>query len=303
MSDPVANVDIEDVLSSIRRLVSNGPEKDGRAARDAREADRLVLTPSQRVDDAGEAEAGEAGRESPATARAGSAGVTEAHPPETDERDAWDDGLGIEPESADGDMAGDEVALAAFSLDMADAGDAARGDTVPDTGESDAREAGHGTGEEVGTGAEDPALEGIAAMFARHEAATPSTWEPDGDEEDAFADQGSAPALDWRDIDESDDENLYGPEIAGAGHAGRGPEPEGEGRAHARDLDSEARVTEDNAFAIDEEAVLDEEALRDLVAEIVREELMGTLGERITRNVRKLVRREIHRALNSQDFD
>ena len=40
-----------------------------------------------------------------------------------------------------------------------------------------------------------------------------------------------------------------------------------------------------------------------MVAEIVRQELQGTLGERITRNVRKLVRREIHRALTSQDFD
>ena len=52
-----------------------------------------------------------------------------------------------------------------------------------------------------------------------------------------------------------------------------------------------------------DDAVLDEEALRDLVAEIVRQELQGALGERITRNVRKLVRREIHRALTSQDFD
>lgn len=45
---------------------------------------------------------------------------------------------------------------------------------------------------------------------------------------------------------------------------------------------------------------LDEDALRDLVADIVRQELQGALGERITRNVRKLVRREIHRALDSQ---
>ena len=52
-----------------------------------------------------------------------------------------------------------------------------------------------------------------------------------------------------------------------------------------------------------DEAVLDEEALRDLVVEIVREELMGTLGEQITLNVRKLVRREINRALTSRNFD
>ena len=52
-----------------------------------------------------------------------------------------------------------------------------------------------------------------------------------------------------------------------------------------------------------EDTVVDEEFLRDIVSEIVREELQGDLGERITRNVRKLVRREIHRALASRDFD
>ncbi|MEM8655444.1 MAG: hypothetical protein AAGF36_11930 [Pseudomonadota bacterium] len=52
-----------------------------------------------------------------------------------------------------------------------------------------------------------------------------------------------------------------------------------------------------------EDDLLDEEALRDLVSAIVREELQGALGERITRNVRKLVRREIHRALAAQDLE
>lgn len=52
-----------------------------------------------------------------------------------------------------------------------------------------------------------------------------------------------------------------------------------------------------------DDAVIDEEMLRDLVAEIVREELTGAVGERITRNVRKLVRREIHRAMLSREFD
>jgi len=48
---------------------------------------------------------------------------------------------------------------------------------------------------------------------------------------------------------------------------------------------------------------LDEDMLRDVVSEIVRQELQGALGERITRNVRKLVRREIHRMLISQEFE
>lgn len=50
------------------------------------------------------------------------------------------------------------------------------------------------------------------------------------------------------------------------------------------------------------EDFLDEDALRALVSDIVREELQGPLGERITRNVRKLVRREIQRALASQEL-
>jgi len=43
--------------------------------------------------------------------------------------------------------------------------------------------------------------------------------------------------------------------------------------------------------------------LRELVSDIVRKELSGDLGERITRNVRKLVRREIHRALETRELD
>lgn len=52
-----------------------------------------------------------------------------------------------------------------------------------------------------------------------------------------------------------------------------------------------------------EDAELDENAMRELVRDIIREELQGTLGERITRNVRKLVRAEIARALAVRDFE
>ncbi|OUD10542.1 hypothetical protein BVC71_03340 [Marivivens niveibacter] len=47
----------------------------------------------------------------------------------------------------------------------------------------------------------------------------------------------------------------------------------------------------------------DETMLRELVTDIVRSELQGALGERITRNVRKLVRREIYRALSSKTYE
>ncbi|MGR3570380.1 hypothetical protein [Brevirhabdus sp.] len=94
-------------------------------------------------------------------------------------------------------------------------------------------------------------------------------------------------------------------------------EGDSEERAHAArgdtvdpDLDNpteEADVAEDvddqDRFAVLEDTVLDEDGLRELVATLVREELQGVLGERITRNVRKLVRREIHRVLASRDFE
>jgi hypothetical protein len=48
---------------------------------------------------------------------------------------------------------------------------------------------------------------------------------------------------------------------------------------------------------------MDEDALRAAVVRILREELAGELGEKITRNVRKLVWREINRVLVVCDLD
>lgn len=48
---------------------------------------------------------------------------------------------------------------------------------------------------------------------------------------------------------------------------------------------------------------IDEETIREIVSEMVRAELQGDLGNRITRNVRKLVRREIHHALTTRELD
>lgn len=73
--------------------------------------------------------------------------------------------------------------------------------------------------------------------------------------------------------------------------------------AQAEDMVAAETYDEDlQTLASEETTLIDEEMLRDLVSEIVRQELQGALGERITRNVRKLVRREIHRALSAQDL-
>lgn len=46
--------------------------------------------------------------------------------------------------------------------------------------------------------------------------------------------------------------------------------------------------------------ILDEESLRETINAIIREELQGELGERIGRNLRKLIRREINQILDEQ---
>ena len=104
-------------------------------------------------------------------------------------------------------------------------------------------------------------------------------WEPDGSEfeEDAEAEAVmTAPIKDMmgakQPIDEIEDAEIIEDDLTTGLFAGDDPE-------------------------------FDEEALREMVSEIVRQELQGALGERITRNVRKLVRREINRVLAAQDFD
>ena len=71
----------------------------------------------------------------------------------------------------------------------------------------------------------------------------------------------------------------------------------------AQDLDDPAGLYAEDLVPSYEDGLIDEAVLRDMVAQLVREELRGSLGERITQNVRKLVRREIQRALMGQDYD
>jgi hypothetical protein len=51
MSDPVTNVEIEDVLASIRRLVADEPAEDKAVQPATAKTDALVLTPALRVAD------------------------------------------------------------------------------------------------------------------------------------------------------------------------------------------------------------------------------------------------------------
>lgn len=69
--------------------------------------------------------------------------------------------------------------------------------------------------------------------------------------------------------------------------------------SEAPDADA-ASPTPDAATATASESAdpaLDDAALRGVIAEVLRDELRGALGERMTRNIRKLVRAEVARAL------
>lgn len=131
-------------------------------------------------------------------------------------------------------------------------------------------------------------------------------WEPDGDAADANA-ATPTETLAWEDHVEDEiaapEQVEADPETAHFRHAEPAYAAPDDAMTAAQDADNDYSDAQDDDFTSAEDAILDEEALREMVADIVRQELQGALGERITRNVRKLVRREIHRALASHELD
>ena len=128
----------------------------------------------------------------------------------------------------------------------------------------------------------------------------PDEWEPDGSE----------------DVDQERPSRLvfqHRPTSASTAPRGMGEPPApAPSRADKPDLvdedelrhDARAESEPEDGFDIfGDDRLPDPDALRDLVAEIVRQELQSDLGQRVTRNIRKLVRREIRRALAARDFD
>ncbi|MCC6305587.1 MAG: hypothetical protein IT545_10385 [Rhodobacteraceae bacterium] len=224
MSDPLTRAEIEDVLSSIRRLVS----EEGREARPKGAAgERLVLTPAQRIPAPPDAVAA---LRAAARRLAPPAGAPEAGPPA---------GAAGRPAEAEGARA--------------------------------------------------PTLEQAIAELEAAVAAAQGEWEPDGSEPAAFPAAPAPPAAPAL------------PAVT-APAAGEHPAPAADNihRLAAPPPRAAAPAPADPPPSPGE---FDADALRDLVAEIVREELQGALGERITRNVRKLVRAEIARALAGRQFD
>jgi len=202
-----------------------------------------------------------------------------------------------EDESADLDAEDIDDLAAKAEVDALDDTGAA-GDDIDTEARAEARfeaelHAALGRGEaDHGAEADDGAVEDVAPVGSARRWSRADAIE-DAEFEDVLAEAAATAQmpverfediLDW----ENDDEDELGAE-AFEGAAGATCEAAAMRRSTAEDAPAGG-------------AMLDEEALRQLVAEIIRQELQGALGERITRNVRKLVRREIQRAMTSNEL-
>ncbi|MGX0876276.1 hypothetical protein ACSSV4_000951 [Roseovarius sp. MBR-154] len=302
MSDPVKTVDIEDVLSSIRRLVSNGPVVSGQ--KDGGKSDKLVLTPSLRVDEERAPAASAADEIAPEEEPGEDQAVQPDPDPEHSEQHDR-----AEPEESSvlehgPSEARESVERDADKWEFETASEMDPAEPENEQAKTDERDRSAADDAEIERflGEVTTALGAQAAEFEAEVAQRDDQWEPDGASDDAYA-GGPVVSVEWQDAtddDESDDG--YSP----SADPDMEPADEAASYAFARSWESEddagQRAAPGTTFDFDD-AVIDEDTLRDMVAEIVRQELQGTLGERITRNVRKLVRREIHRALTSQDFE
>jgi hypothetical protein len=307
MSDPVTNTEIEDVLTSIRRLVSeNRPlpdaEKDEAPARPvafdtssaqdeiaeeephAAEAPlALVLTPALRVEDAAEAEVDE------------SADGPQDSVDETDTLDGGEAELVVETE-----VAGEQdESVAAEAID-------AEQDQVSNETEEDTPDGAETVQDDVMVEAASEGETAVAAdeLSMAMDVVSDVAPEEAVDEEQPFDFQQVLEARihQFRDATSTDDLS-YDPQADASPDMADAVMDEL--RAHMpEEIAESAEIVDVEALseAMEESAEIDEAMLREMVADIVRQELQGALGERITRNVRKLVRREIHRALAAHDL-
>ncbi|MCV2869465.1 hypothetical protein OEW28_12595 [Defluviimonas sp. WL0002] len=329
MSDHRTNLDVEDVLSSIRRLVS----QDTRAAASPSASagmDKLVLTPALRVNDAGQIGPG--------------ADALDA----ADEADRVQDTATLEKTIVELEAAVAKVE-AEFEADRGESG--AEENAPAEFEQSFELEASSDDGDE------GPLQDAEASELAGSEetdAVSMHAAEPGQDDDaEALADEAKAAAVDIEDailIDDAEagDEAAVAQEEGAAGDAAANAGPveaaaedavqvadDEEARGTSADHDDrweesgsttvgldggegiddgvEAEPVEDEAarfqpgfaqnMSVMEPGEIDDDLLRTMVAALVREELQGALGERLTDRLRKLVRREVQLALGRRDRD
>lgn len=328
MSDAMTNREIEDVLTSIRRLVA----QEGTRPTDA---GRLVLTEDQRVSVAipvapdADPQAPDAHGSGPdgadSTARAGrrtSLAAQDMTLPEPDfgkleatiaeleaavsaSGETWDSEAGSDEAPRPSNVT-DLYGRLSFVHREKPAGNDAAGSepgrvTDPDASADSASRVEQDAGVTADSEAEtasvrDPATQ-AGAQDDSLQAATERAPEDESEPEDATPAADPAPASDLAPM------AFASARPAPGGGAGAQAEIYGAGSGGAAfGYDDDAIEDAEPAEPAEDDTILDEAALRALVAQIVREELHGQLGERVTQQVRKLVRTEIAKALEDRDF-
>ena len=280
MSDPSKPNEIDAVMSSVRKLVSRAERSDPislndpfpAAADDASE--RLLLTPSQRINAEPEPPV------DPATV------LTDIGPKVTDEG-GFDPGplpnlpgtaslrAEVSPEPAEPmqDIAVDDPAPV---VDVA---------AAPVDGPEAPNVLVLGAEKRAGGETKQAADATIAQLAAAVSDAPADDWEP---EEEAQFDEAE-----WAvSAATSEALSLDGTEVSAESLPG----------VDLSQADVPSEVDDELAAFFPKELPIDEEVLRDMVVDIVREELAGEMGERITRSVRKLIRREIAQVIAARDL-
>ncbi|WP_108860245.1 hypothetical protein [Ruegeria sp. Alg231-54] len=254
MTEKVVNGRVEDVLSSIKRLVSERGEQTSEPTPSiARKPGRLVLTDALRV--------------------GGTSSIQDSPEIEAEAKAGYTADASVKP-------------MLLRACDIVNREDPANKEqAAPEPPKNP-------------TNSLSAKIEALEAAIAR----TEDQWEPDGDSEDEYSGT-PAKALEFSARKEFSDTGgkKAEPTQAKAKEAVattkatfiRDPEVITAPPAHPVEA-----AAEDSAIA-----GISEDALRKMIAEVVREELQGVLGERITRNVRKMVRREIYKALAEQDLE
>lgn len=268
MSEALNSTGNEDVLSSIRRLVSDDLRPLGSAGRAPVDGDKLLLTPALRV----------VSNASPMIAAQPPLDAVLAHVSAgvNQQPDDWESETGDLGPDAEGAPMAEDVEEAEWEAHQVEAyaEPVFILKTAAERAEAGAETSAGGASptNEFGAASDAEALPGWAQSDGAEEAETPAThpWvagtlEPD----QAWADEAEAAVL----------QELAAPQVPGRSAEALEPE-EGD----------------DLALPIDEAM------LREIVRDVLREELQGRMGERITRNIRKLVRAEIVRVMASEEL-
>ncbi len=277
MSDPVTNVEIEDVLSSIRRLVAEGgrgkAEPSARAPQEAGGPDKFVLTPALRVaSDNSDRPANGADSKTVAPAQGEEGPLTLEDPIIVPDDTSQHSTSAVEWSDRPPFKAADRASLEETIAEL-----------------------------EAAVTAQDQEWEPDGSEVQPEPAFSLTRFPPLDDVEDAQTLDPSGPlhAPSQADADDAEDHALYDEPTMFAEHE----ETPDEAPLFLRHPTNKPDLLDDNLAAyMSDDAVIDEAALREIISEVLREELQGPFGERITRNVRKLVRQEIQRVLSTQNL-